>query len=137
MAKAERARAIRPLRPEFEEFLYSSIGELNDDVPSSVLSMLARQNLDPWEEAAHLAQLSRESAVFRLTSMISSATSGASAVSAPETAARLMGLLPQPDSFNIRSLSQSPDEMRRHFAPIITYLVLGAIAIIMVLLAAR
>jgi hypothetical protein len=124
-------RGIPPLRPEFEEFLYSSIGELNDGVPSSVLSMLARQNLDPWEEAAHLAQLSRESAVFRLTSMISSA-GGSSAVSAPETAARLMRLLPQPDGFNIRSLSLSPDEMRRHFAPIITYLILGALAIIMV-----
>ena len=94
--------------------------------------MLARQNLDPWEEAAHLAQLSRESAVFRLTSMISSTTGGPSAVSAGETAARLVRLLPRPDSFNIRSLSLSPNEMRSRFAPIITYLVLGAIAIIMV-----
>lgn len=125
VAKAKRPLAI--LRPEFEEFLYSPIGEFNDETPSSVLSALARQNLDPWEEAAHLAQLPRESAILRLTPMITSATGGSPAAPSPVTAARLLALLPRPDGFKIPSFSMGRGEAPRHSAPIITYLIVGAI----------
>jgi hypothetical protein len=126
VSKTKRPLAIPPLRPEFEEFLYSSIGEFNDETPSSVLSALARQNLDPWEEAAHLAQLPRESAILRLTPMISSVTSGLSAGRAPVTAARLVDLLPRPDSFNIQSFSMWRGEAPHRFSPIVACLVIGA-----------
>ncbi len=125
VAKAKRPLAV--LRPEFEEFLYSSIGGFNDDTPSSVLSALARQNLDPWEEAAHLAQLPRESAILRLTPMITPVTGGPHATPSPVTAARLLALLPRPDGFKIRSFSMWRGEVPHHSAPIITYLIIGAI----------
>jgi hypothetical protein len=129
MAKAKPGPAISPLRPEFDEFLYSPIGESNSDMSLSVLSMLARQNLDPWEEAAHLAQLSQESAVARLTTMISPAAAGPSAASAPETATRLIGTLPRRDSSEPRPLYVWPGEPLGHIPPIITYLVIGAIIV--------
>jgi hypothetical protein len=134
MAKTRPPLPIPPLRPELEKFLYSSIGEPTGETPLSVLSALARQNVDPWEEAAHLAQLPRALAILRLTSVISSATRGQSAAAAPETVARLIGLLPQPDSINIRSCSLWPDETPRHLAPIITYLIVGAIIMASLLL---
>jgi len=101
-ARVKRSVGIPPLRPEFDKFLYAPIGELDDGIPFSVLSALARQNLDPWEEAATLAQLSRDSAIVRLTSMISLVTVGPSAGSVPAgTAARLVALLPQIDRIDI------------------------------------
>jgi hypothetical protein len=39
---------------QFDEFLYARIDEGSDTTPLSVLSMLARLDLDPWEEAAKL-----------------------------------------------------------------------------------
>jgi hypothetical protein len=124
VAKGKRLLATPPLRTEFEAFLYSSIDEYNGEMPS-VLSALARQNVDPWEEAAHLAQLPRDSAILRLTPMISSVTSEPSAAPSHVTAARLIALLPRPDSF--RSFSMWRGDAPHHFAPIIGYLILGAI----------
>ncbi len=132
-ARAKRTAAIPALHPELEEFLYSSIGEAHEETASSVLSALARQNLDPWEEAAHLAQMPRESAVLRLTSLITSGT-GPPAPSVPATAARLVALLPQPDGFGLPSLSRWRDEGPRYIPPIVTYLIVGAIILASALL---
>ncbi len=65
-----RAAITSPLRPEFDDFLYASIGQDNDGIPLSVLSVLARMNLDPWVEAAELAGLPEEKAKQRLTAVI-------------------------------------------------------------------
>src|SRR5271155_2454052 len=62
--------AYAPMRPEFDAFLFASIGEEVDGQPLSVLSALARLGLDPWDEAAHLAQLTREAAADQLAGMI-------------------------------------------------------------------
>jgi hypothetical protein len=37
---------------EFDNFLYASIGADRNGMPLSVLSALARLDLDPWEEAS-------------------------------------------------------------------------------------
>jgi hypothetical protein len=129
-ARVKRSFGIPPLRPEFDKFLYAPIGELDDEIPFSVLSALARQNLDPWEEAATLAQLSRESAIVRLTSTISLITVGPSARSVPAgTAARLVALLPQTDRFAI-----APPTSPRIFTPSTIYLIVGAIILAYALL---
>ena len=105
--KVKRPAAISPLRPEFDEFLHASIGEFSDQIPFSVLSALARQDLDPWDEAAELARLPRESAIARLTSLIATAMAGASATVAPAAAAaRLISLLPRSHQFNLPSLGK-------------------------------
>ena len=62
--------AYAPMLPEFDAFLFASVGEEVDGRPLSVLSALARLGLDPWDEAAHLAQLTREAAADKLAVMI-------------------------------------------------------------------
>jgi len=62
--------AYAPMLPEFDAFLFASVGEEVDGRPLSVLSALARLGLDPWDEAAHLAQLTREAAADQLAGMI-------------------------------------------------------------------
>lgn len=42
---------------EFNDFLYAPIGGAGNEMPLSVLSALARLNLDPWKEAAELSDL--------------------------------------------------------------------------------
>ncbi len=51
---------LSPTNPELERFLFAPLHE-NGDAPLSVLSVLARQDIDPWQEAARLAQLPRGS----------------------------------------------------------------------------
>ena len=63
--------------------------------PLSVLSALARLDLDPWQEAAELAQLPRESATRRLASSIAALTDGPPLhLEHGIIAARLIALLP-------------------------------------------
>ena len=55
---------------EFDQFLYASVGIDNDGMPLTVLSALARMDVDPWEEASKLTQLPPESAVTQLASLL-------------------------------------------------------------------
>lgn len=63
-------RAYAPMFPEFDAFLFASVGEEIDGVPLSVLSALSRLGLDPRDEAARLAHLTREAAADQLARMI-------------------------------------------------------------------
>jgi hypothetical protein len=63
-------RAYAPMLPEFDAFLFASVGEEVDGVPLSVLSALARLGLDPRDEAVRLANLTREAAADQLARMI-------------------------------------------------------------------
>src|SRR5712691_10844358 len=63
-------RAHAPMLPEFDAFLFASVGEEVDGVPLSVLSALARLDLDPRDEAARLARLTKEAAADQLARMI-------------------------------------------------------------------
>jgi hypothetical protein len=58
------------LRSDFDNFLWSPIGNDAKGMPVSVLSALARAKPDPWKEAAELARLPRDSAVQRLAQCI-------------------------------------------------------------------
>ena len=55
---------------EFDKFLYASVGDDNNGMPLTVLSALARMDVDPWEEASKLTQLPQESAVTQLASLL-------------------------------------------------------------------
>src|SRR6266849_6563251 len=63
-------RAYAPMLPEFDAFLFASVGEEVDGIPLSVLSALARLGLDPRNEAVRLAHLTREAAADQLARMI-------------------------------------------------------------------
>ena len=58
------------LGSEFDEFLFTPIGEDRNGLPLSVLSLFARLNLDPRQEAASLAALSLEAAAGRLLKLL-------------------------------------------------------------------
>jgi hypothetical protein len=45
----------------FDEFLSASIVEEKNGMALSVMSAFARRNVDPWQEAARLSQLPRDS----------------------------------------------------------------------------
>lgn len=90
-----RATQIAFLGSEFDAFLFAPIGESGNGMPLTVLSALARQNVDPWQEAANLARLPREAATQRLTSWLAALSGGLSADRESGTiAARLIALLP-------------------------------------------
>ncbi len=63
-------RAYAPMLPEFDAFLFASVGEEVDGVPLSVLSALSQLGLDPRDEAGRLAHLPREAAADQLARMI-------------------------------------------------------------------
>jgi hypothetical protein len=94
---SEMDRSVSYLRSDFDGFLFASIGDDNgnSDMPLSVLSALARQNFDPWEEAARLACVPTENAIHSLTALIAALPNGRSPRLDPGViAARLIALLP-------------------------------------------
>jgi hypothetical protein len=63
-------RAYRPLRPEFDKFLFAAVGAERDGIQLSVVSALTRLGLDPWEEAGRLSSLNTGEAVEQLARLI-------------------------------------------------------------------
>lgn len=95
-------------RPEYGEFLYAPVGGAPDEMPLSVLSALARLNIDPWMEAAALAALPNESATRRLALLLGQLPGERwSERDRHQIAARLTKLLPQTRS------STAPDVITR------------------------
>lgn len=90
-----RTISFSQLRPEFHDFLYAPVGDDSNGMLVSVLSALARLNVDPWQEAAELSRLPRDTAIQRLISLIASLPYGLAAFPDREiAAARLVALLP-------------------------------------------
>jgi hypothetical protein len=90
------ASAATCRRSSFDDFLYASIREEANGAPLSVLSALARLGLDPWKEAASLAQLSRERAAQKLMSLIETLPHALSTDPVAEAVVpRLIALLPR------------------------------------------
>jgi hypothetical protein len=86
------------LNASYEEFLFAQVCEETNGMRLSVLSALARMNVDPWEEAIRLAAMPKTIAEKTLLSILD-LVSGKSWKS-PEAAAivaRLVRLLPQAD----------------------------------------
>jgi hypothetical protein len=70
--RVTRASSIRPAgTPDAAgAFLSAEVGVQKNGMALSVMSMLSRQDIDPWDEVRHLSRLSRGEAVARLTMMI-------------------------------------------------------------------
>lgn len=92
---------------EFDDFLFAPIGEDRNGMLVSVLSGLARSDVDPWQEAAKLAQLPGEIATKQLATLIGALPHGAASYPDPRgVATRLVALLPRPPGLN--GASQEP-----------------------------
>jgi len=61
---------LNPHPPEFERYLYASVGEARNGYVVTVLCTLARLGLDPWKEAAELVTLGRDASRARLGTML-------------------------------------------------------------------
>jgi hypothetical protein len=83
-------------RSEFDDFLFAPIGDERNGMSLSVISALARQDLDPWLEAASLARMPKEAATERMTSLIAALPERTAAHRDLQAiAARLVALLPR------------------------------------------
>jgi hypothetical protein len=64
------------LSDQFNGFLRSALWLDRDDTPLSLLSALARLDVDPWEEAAQLAALPTSTASAKLAAMLANLPGG-------------------------------------------------------------
>jgi hypothetical protein len=104
------------LAPEFDDFLFAPIGEERNGMLLSVVSALARLSVDPWQEAANLAQLPRATATRRLASLIATLPDRPWTHLDPEAnAARLIACLPR----RVGSNAPSPESSRSVAIPAI------------------
>jgi hypothetical protein len=87
---------ISRLPSEFDAFLFAPIGVEATGMPLTVLSALARSDLDPWDEAERLAGVPEKYATARLARLIA-ALPGRPAMPAGygTIATRLVALLPR------------------------------------------
>jgi hypothetical protein len=102
VAETTRSASVSLRHSEFDEFLFASVGEDGNGMLLSVVSALARLDVDPWQEAAKLAGLPGETATERLASLLAALPDRGSAQRDPGTiAARLVALLPSQASSKI------------------------------------
>jgi len=92
----------------FSHFLYATVGDDKNGMALTVLSTLARQNVDPWQEAAYLSRLPRETAMQRIRSRLETIPGDPSLVDRTAIAERLLALLPGP-----RAMPESPGAFLR------------------------
>lgn len=82
------------LRTDFDEFLFAPIGEDASGMPLTLLSVLARLGVDPWQEASDLAHLPLEPAMQRLAARLEAVPNGpAPGADTVTLATRLIALL--------------------------------------------
>jgi hypothetical protein len=130
-----RSAAASALGSEFNNFLFAPIDGVSDEMPFCVLSVLARHNVDPWEEAAELVRLSTESAIVRLSSVITSVSTGPSTQADPTSnAARLVALLPRSAESHILGHNKPPKRAPLYYLAIIVCLIVVALIIASALL---
>jgi hypothetical protein len=95
--EVEMARSLTSsvLSSQFNDFLFAPIGEERNGMLLSVVSALARLDLDAWQETAKLAQLPRAVATERLTALLAALPDEFLVHQDPaETASRLIAHLP-------------------------------------------
>lgn len=93
------------LPPDLNLFLFAGVGVERNGMTLTVLSALARLDLDPWDEAGRLSRLSRAQAADKFAGRLAmlpampgwpqETTAETTAETAAGTAARLVALLPQ------------------------------------------
>jgi hypothetical protein len=84
------------LGSEFDNFLFAPISDDRNGMVLSVVSALARLDVDPWQEAAELTRLPGDAATERLSLLIATLPAGSPMLWDPKIiAARLVALLPR------------------------------------------
>ena len=131
-----RSASISRLGSEFDDFLFAPIGEDRNGMLLSVLSALARLDIEPWQEAAKLARLPRATATERLASLIAALPDEPSRHRAPSIAACLIALLPSGASANTASRKILPGAGALTISPA-AMCVISCLIVIAVMLSAQ
>jgi hypothetical protein len=96
------------LTTRFNDFLFAAIGVDANGTDLSVLSALARINVDPWDEATRLAAMPKSTAVKALGSALALTTGKTWKTSEVQvTAARLVELLPRQSELAVAKVGVS------------------------------
>jgi hypothetical protein len=94
---------------EFDKFLCAPIGEDRNGTTLSVLSALARLDVDPWQEAASLARMPSATAVMRLTALIATLPNESTKeFPAKAVVDDLIALLPKSSGHSVHSTDSAP-----------------------------
>jgi hypothetical protein len=94
---------------EFDRFLFAAVADDRHGQRLSFISLLARSDVDPWEAAANLENMPRETATARLAALIAAALPEDASTKLPADviAADLIGLLPRESKLAPPSLPES------------------------------
>jgi len=131
------AASVSFFRPEFDDFLYAPIGTERNEMPLSVLSALARLDVDPWEEAAELSELPKDTATLRLASLIARLPGGRwTQADSRAIASRLIELLPRRSSFKGPLIEKAPGLREMTGSAVAKMLICAALAVIALTVAA-
>jgi hypothetical protein len=128
------AASVSFFRPEFDDFLYAAIGADRNEMPLTVLSALSRLSVDPWEEAAELSELPKETAAQRLASLIARLPGGRWAQDAKAIADRLIELLPRRSRSTVQASEKARGLQRMSNSPFV--FVCAAVALAALIIAA-
>lgn len=129
------ATSVLSYHPMLQDFLYASVDSGVDGNPLSVLSAMARLGVDPWKEAAELAELPRGTAQQRLASLLERLPSRPWAkAESGRIAYRLLELLPQARSPGLRATQPGPDNQQVMLPPPLTVVAAAAGAIYLIAL---
>jgi hypothetical protein len=106
------------LSATFNDFLFATVCEERNEMPLSVISALARLDLDPWTEAAELSRMPADGAIQRLSALLDGVVDNLPIQPDRATiAARLVALLPTPADRGVasrghRAAAVPPDPQR-------------------------
>jgi hypothetical protein len=70
VTETTRPRSTTSLGSAYNSFLFASISDDAGAAPLNTVSVLARLDIDPWQEAAELSCLPKESAIQRLADLL-------------------------------------------------------------------
>lgn len=122
------------LGPEFDDFLFAPVGEDRNGLPLSIVSLLGRMDLDPWLEAASLADQPAEAAVQRLAALLAALPVPSLKRADPgPMAARLIALLPRRSDVKGRSPVPSVNVRRAAFPRVVMTVILFLIFLILLI----
>ena len=126
---------LHPDGSDYDAFLFAHVGEDRTGAAVSVLSALARLDLEPWTEARKLARLSREDAQVLLTTHFEAITDiPALALASEGRAAKLVSLLPKRAPRRVSKSSEAGTESSPKLSISWTLMVLvGAVVLALVL----
>jgi hypothetical protein len=96
------------LKNDFDEFLFAPVGQDASGAPVSLLTALARLDIDGWEEAEILARLSTDAATQKLAGLLAAPPNATAPEESVKIAARLVELLHRRPTVKARYTAPPP-----------------------------